>query len=399
MPAIAKSDHSQPPPRCTKEVCEAYRLEKGIVFLKHGSFGAIPEPIRLAVDSWRARIEARPIEMIARKMKQHLGEVKHVLGEYIGTEPHRIGLITNATTGVGAVLRSIAWKRGDRIVITNQGYNAVRQAIQYCCERFGCEAVILDLPLPLEDHQIILDRFMKAIDTHTRLVIVDHITSPTAIILPVAEIARACRDKGVLCLVDGAHAPGMIPLNIDEIGADWYTGNLHKWVCAPKGCAFLVASAQTETWTHPETTSHMHGHGFAEEFDWQGTRDFAPWLTIPAAIEFVSGGFPGGIREHNHQLATWAQKKLCQDFGTRSISPIDGSMIGSMATIPLPPAIAQRFVSAADFQATLYDTHKIEVPIIDWGGAWHARVSAQAYNCPEDYFALSAAVCSEALVR
>jgi isopenicillin-N epimerase len=240
---------------------------------------------------------------------------------------------------------------------------------------------------------------MKALDIHTRLVIVDHITSPTAVILPVAEIAHACREKGVLCLIDGAHAPGMIPLNIDEIGADWYTGNLHKWVCAPKGCAFLVASTQTETWTHPETTSHMHGHGFAEEFDWQGTRDFAPWLTIPTAIEFVCGGFPGGIREHNHQLATWAQKKLCLDFGTRSISPIDGSMIGSMATITLPPAISMRFASAADFQATLYDVHKIEVPIIDWGGVWHSRVSAQAYNCPEDYLALSAAVCSEALVR
>lgn len=396
MPASIKFDPTQPPPRCEKAVCEAYRLEKGIVFLNHGSFGALPEPVRIAVEEWRAKFEARPVEMIARKLKDHLGIVKHLLGDYVGTDPNRIGLVTNATSGVGSVLRSIAWKNGDRIVLTNHGYNAVRQAVQFCCERFGCETVIVDIPLPLEDHQIILQRFLQAIDKKTRLVIVDHITSPTAVILPVAEIARACRNQGVLCLVDGAQAPGMIDLKIDEIGADWYTGNLHKWVCAPRGSAFLVASSETEPWTHPETTSHLHGYGFAEEFDWQGTRDFAPWLTIPTAIEFVRSGFPGGICEHNHQLATWAQKKLCEDFSTASISPLDGSMIGSMATIPLPSAISTRFSSVAHFQAALYEKHKIEVKIIDWGGGWYARISAQAYNCPEDYFALSAAVCSEA---
>lgn len=397
MPAASKNVPSQPPPSCTAATRGAFRLEDGIVFLNHGSFGAVPDPVSAAAESWRAKIEARPIEMIARRMKDLLGSVKQAVGEYLGADSARIGLVTNATSGVGAVLGSISWKNGDRIVLSNQGYNAVRQAVQFCCERFGCEAVIVDLPLPLDDAQKICDRFMRAVDPRTRLVIVDHITSPTAVVLPVAKIARACRQVGVRCLIDGAHAPGMVPLQIDSIGADWYTGNLHKWVCAPKGCAFLVAAADTAPWTHPDTKSHCHGQGFAPEFDWQGTRDFANWLAIPTAIEFVRSGFPGGLCEHNHQLAIWAQQRLCADFGARPISPIDGSMIGSMATIELPPEISRRFASAALFQAALYDTHRIEVPIIDWGGTWSVRISAQAYNRPEDYLALSAAVAAEVL--
>ena len=395
MPPTPKDQGIQPPPRCTEDVWGAFRLEKGIVFLNHGSFGAVPEPVRAAAESWRAKIEARPIEMIGRRMTDLLDTVRSAVGEYVGADPSRIGLVTNATTGVGSVLGSIPWNKGDRIVLTNQGYNAVRQAVHYCCERYGCETVIVDLPLPLDRPKEICARFMNAIDRRTRLVIVDHITRPTAVVLPVAEIAQACRRLGVRCLIDGAHAPGMVDLRIDEIGADWYTGNLHKWVCAPKGSAFLVASAEVAPWTHPETRSHCHGRGFAAEFDWQGTRDFANWLAIPTAIDFVRSGFPGGIQQHNHQLAVWAQHRLCNDFGTRPISHSDGSDIGSMATIPLPPEISMRFACATLFQAALYDKHRIEVPIIDWGGSWYARVSAHAHNRVEDYLALSSAVSAE----
>jgi len=392
MAANPSNTPPEPPQRCPDGLRSAFRLEDGIVFLNHGSFGAVPEPVAAAAQHWRQQIESRPVEMLARRMNGLLGDVRTRVGEYLAADPARIGLIGNATSGVGAVLNSIHWKTGDRIVVSNHGYNAVRQAAQNCCERFGCELIVVDLPLPFRTAHDVVNRFLSAVDDRTRLVIVDHITSPTALILPVAEIARWCKSRGVLCLVDGAHAPGMIPLRIDDIGADWYTGNLHKWVCAPRGCGFLVASPQTADWTHPQTTSHLHGHGFEAEFSWQGTHDFTNWLTIPAAIDFISGTLASGLRQHNHQLATWAQWRLCEDFQVQPISPLDGSMIGSMAAIPLPPILTTHFQSAAHFQQALYDTHHIEVPIIDWGGAWHVRVSAQAYNQPADYLALSSAV-------
>ncbi len=383
------------PARCSHAVTSAFGLDPVVTFLNHGSFGAVPAPVTLAADQWRQRIEARPIEAIGRRMNDELASVKGHVGEYLGCDPARIGFVINATSGIGSVLRSIHWRRGDRIVVSNQGYNAVRQAAQAYCERFGCEVVVADLPLPLLDDASIVNRIMRAVDARTRLVIVDHITSPTALILPVAQIARACRERGVRCLVDGAHAPGMVQLNIDAIGADWYTGNLHKWVCAPKGCAILVPSVETVAFTHPETTSHNHGHGFAAEFDWQGTRDFAGLLAIPAAIAFVSASSPGGLMAHNHALAAWAHRYLCNAFNVESVSPLDGSMIGSMAAVPLPAVIAQRFTSAQLFQARLYERHHIEVPIIDWGGRWFVRVSAQAYNTTDDYVGLSGAVALE----
>ncbi len=383
------------PPMCSEDVRGAFKLSEGIIFLNHGSFGAVPEAVRVAAEGWRSKLELRPIEMVGRRMTDLLGALKADVGTYLGADPSRIGFVTNATSGIGAVLRSFAWKAGDRIVLSNHGYNAVRQAVHFCCERYGCEAVIVDLPIPLENDTDISDRFLRAVDDRTRLVIVDHITSPTAVILPVAKIAAGCRERGVRCLIDGAHAPGMVALDIDGIDADWYAGNLHKWVCAPKGCAFLVASVGTAPWTHPETTSHFHGHGFAKEFDWQGTRDFANWLAIPEAIKFVQNGYPGGISVHNHRLAVLAQQQLCTDFSTQPVSPLDGSKIGSMATVELPAEIARAFPSASLFQARLYEHHHIEVPVIDWGGKWYVRVSAQAYNAPEDYLALSAAVASE----
>ncbi|MSR69759.1 MAG: aminotransferase class V-fold PLP-dependent enzyme [Phycisphaerales bacterium] len=384
-----------PPPECSASVRGAFGIDPEVVFLNHGSFGAVPAPVARAAEAWRVKIEARPIETIARRMTEELAHVKVRVGEYLGADPARIGFVTNATSGIGAVLRSIHWKPGDRIVISNQCYNAVRQAAHAYCERFGCEVVVVDLPLPLGDEAVIVDRFMSAVDARTRLVIVDHITSPTAIVLPVAAIARACRERAVRCLVDGAHAPGMIPLAIDAIGADWYTGNLHKWVCAAKGCAILVPSPETASFTHPETTSHFHGHGFAAEFDWQGTRDFAGLLAIPAAIDFVTASFSGGLMQHNHALAAWAHRSLCAAFKVEPLSPLDGSMIGSMAAVELPLAIAQRFKSAQLFQAALYERHHIEVPIIDWGGRWYVRVSAQAYNTAQDYVGLSGAVAVE----
>lgn len=366
----------------------AFRLDPTITFLNHGSFGAVPVAVEEECGRWRSRLEARPIEMLGRNIYGLLSGVKTRLGEYLGTAPERIGLVTNATSGVGAVLRSLEWHRGDRITLTNHGYNAVRQAAHAVAERFGVEVDIADLPLPIGDATSVVEGIMGSVTQRTKLVIVDHVTSPTALVLPVAQIVRACHERGVRCLVDGAHAPGMLPLNIDAIAADWYTGNLHKWVCAPKGSAILVPSQEVAPWTHPETTSHFHGHGFAAEFDWQGTRDYSGWLSLPVAVDFVESAGHQQLMRRNHDLARWAHEVICHRLGTTPISPLDGSALGSMAAIELPAAARSSHPSAAHLQAALYEESKIEVPIIDWGGKWLVRVSAQAYNKPGDYLAL-----------
>lgn len=383
------------PPAPLRGAKGAFRLDSEFVFLNHGSFGAVPRAVEAEASRWRDRLEARPIEMVGRAIHGLLGEVRESVGCALGCAPERVGLVTNATTGIGAVLNSIEWRRGDRILVTNHGYNAVRQAVQRVGERWGTQCVVADLPLPLMDASQVVEAVLRRVDAQTRLVIVDHITSPTALVFPVKEIAAECRARGVLCLVDGAHAPGMLPLAIDDIGADWYTGNLHKWMCAPKGSGILVASEECARFTHPETISHFHGSGFVEEFGWQGTRDYANWLAIPAAINFMAGFGPGAAMAHNRALANWAHGLLARAFRVKTISPLDGTLLGSMATIPLPESLHAKFTTAAAFQARLYDTHKIEIPVIDFGGTWHARVSAQVHNAPSDYLALEAAVLAE----
>ena len=391
----ADSDAAQCPSGAFKcPLAGSFSLSRTVCFLNHGSFGAVPRPVQEAQRRWMEEIESQPVEALARNMAARLVAVRERLGAVLGTHPGRMGLLTNASAGVGSVLRSIPWKRGDQIVVSNHGYNAVRQAVQAQCERFGCETVVVDIPLPLSGTDDVRSRFRGAINRNTRLVIVDHVTSPTALQFPVNEIAADCRDAGVHCLVDGAHAPGMLRLEIDSIDCDWYTGNLHKWVCAPRGCAFLVAAERVLSITHPETTSHQHGLGLALESDWQGTRDFSAWLAIPAALDFIASGGPSAtsLAERNIALARWAHAMLSDAWQVEPLSPRDGSMLGSMASVMLPAPIQRAYASASDFQTYLYQTHRIEVPVIDWGGHWFVRVSAQAYNTPQDYLLLAGAV-------
>ena len=220
----------------------------------------------------------------------------------------------------------------------------------------------------------------------------DHVTSPTAVVFPVEAIVKAAAQRGIDVLIDGAHAPGMLDLDVAALGAAYYTGNLHKWVCAPKGAAFLWARPDRQAQLHPNTISHHLGQGFSAEFAWQGTRDITAWLCARDAIEFMDRlGWPR-VREHNHRLAAWAQATLCGRLGVTPATPADGSMLGSMATIALPATARQQFATTAALQAALYQRHGIEVPVIDWGGRWWFRVSCQVYNAPWHYQRLAQAL-------
>ena len=380
--AVPPIDLTPPAPVEAGDLAALFPLDRSYTFLNHGSFGSTPLEVLAAQQSIRGELEARPIEMLDRKMKRMLPEARARVAKFVGTDPDRLGFVGNATEGVNAVLGSMRWREGDEVIVVDHVYNAMRQSLRRLARDAGIVIREVDVPLPLRSPSDWLDRVCSAFSPRTKLLLVDHITSPTALIVPVRDIVAAARARGIMTLVDGAHTPGSIALSIDEIGADAYTANLHKWVCTPKGCAILVVRSGLEGSVHPLATSHFFGEGFTREFDWQGTRDFSPWLCAPFAIDFFARFGWDRVRAHNHALACWSQRFLCTRWHVEPLSPLDGSMLASMAAVRLPDGLQERFPSAPALQAELYDRHRIELPIIDWKGRWHCRVSCHLHTTP-----------------
>ncbi len=373
---------------------DLWALEPGITFLNHGSFGSVPAPIRSACEAWRARVEGRPIEMLARQLPELLAGARRRVAAFLGSDPDCTGFVTNATAGCNSALAAIDWAPGDRVLFLNHGYNAVRQCIHHHAVSRGALIDIVDIPWPVAGSASIVSRVLGAMRARTRLLVLDQVTSPTAIVMPVEQIVRGARAAGVLTLVDGAHAPGMIPLDVGAIDADWWCGNLHKWCYAPKGCAVIVASERQRDRTHPPVISHHLGRSFADEFDWQGTFDPAPWLCAGDAIDFTMSAAGGSLGERNRQLAQWAHDMLCARLGQPPLVESDAAeLLGSMACVRVPDALRRRFASAAQMQAWLYSDHRIEIPVIDFGG-WHMRLSAAPYSTNDDYERLASALCA-----
>jgi isopenicillin-N epimerase len=370
----------------------AYPLDAAACFLNHGSFGSPRREVLARQDAWRGWIEADPIERLGRGVREWLAASREQVASFVGADPAGIGFVTNATEGVNAVVRSIAWRRGDRIVTTDHVYHAVRQTLRRIAAESGAELVEVPLPAPFGSPAEIAARVEEALAPATRLLVIDHVTSPTAVVFPVERLVACCRRRGIEVLVDGAHGPGMLPLDLASLDADHYAANLHKWVGAPKGAGFLFSHARVRGRVHPLVTSHFFGEGFAREFDWQGTRDVTPWIVAGEAIEAGRRcGWPA-IRRHNHALAIAAQAMLAARWQVETLTPLDGSMLGSMAAIPLPPAVAARFGDAEAVQAELRRRGGIEVPVIPWTGGLLVRISAAPYNRPWQYEHLAACV-------
>ena len=378
-PSLAVEPPAEPFPG---DLAALFPLDRSYCFLNHGSFGSVPLEVLAAQQVIRMEIEARPIEMLDRALKQRLPAARARVAQFVGAAPDRLGFVVNATEGVNALLRSMRWERGDEVIVVDQVYNAMRQSLVRLGAEFGVVLRMVDVPLPIRSPADWIAAIESAYSPRTRLLLVDHITSPTAIVLPVRELVARARAHGVRTLVDGAHAPGSVELDVESIGADAYTANLHKWVCAPKGCAFLGVSAELAREVHPLATSHFLGEGFGREFDWQGTRDVSAWLAAPAAIDFFARFGWERVRARNHELAVWTQRFLCEAWGVEPLSPLDGSMLASMAAVPLPPGFSARFASVTELQAHLYAAHRIELPVIDWKGRWHVRVSCHLHTSP-----------------
>ena len=389
MPDSTKSD---PPKPLAPDLRQHWLLKEDVAFLNHGSFGACPIPVLNEQQRWRANIEARPIELLGRKCEMWLNVARLGVATSLGL-PTNFGFVTNATEGINAVLQSLKFQPGDELLTTNHVYNAVRKAMQYVAGRSGATYREILIPLPLESAEHIERAVISALGEKTRLLVIDHVTSPTALVFPVEKIAHACRKRGIEVLVDGAHAPGMLKFHIPVLGAHFYSGNLHKWVCAPKGSAFLWVHKQRQPEIHPLIISHNFMSGFEKEFGWQGTRDISGLLSISAALDFFrQWGWPSVMR-HNHELAIWAQQMLCSRWNTIPMTPLDGRLIGAMATLRLPLRFQHIDEPAREIlQQRLYDEFKVEAPLILWDGHAYVRVSCQIYNRPEDYERLGEAI-------
>lgn len=386
--AASFSPVTHPPAPLRDHLASEWMLEPGVDFLNHGSFGAVPRVVFEEQTEWRRRIEAAPVEVIARRRLELIDAAKEPVGRWLGMRSEDFGLVTNATEGVNAVLHSLTFRPGDELLTTTHVYNAVRQAMKFTCARSGAAYREVDVPLPVGSPSEIADAVMGALSGRTRLVVIDHVTSPTAMVYPVESIVAACAARGVDVLIDGAHAPGMIPLNVDAIGAAYYSGNLHKWSFAPRGAAFLWVRPDKQAQIHPTVVSHHYNEGFCREFSWQGTRDFSAWLATPRAVQLTAALGGDAVRDHNHAMAVWAHQLLLERLNVpHPLTPLDGSMLGSMAAVELPPRLAALGDPELEsLQQTLYARHRLEVPLMRLSPkTLLLRVSCQVYNTPRQY--------------
>ena len=371
-----------------------FLLDPALIFLNHGSFGACPAEVFACYQSWQRELERNPVEFLARRSAELLAHSRAALARSLGADPGHLVYITNATQGVNTVARSLPLQAGDEILSTDHEYGACDNTWAFVCGRVGAKYVRVEIPLPFRAAEF-TERVWAGVTPRTRAIYLSHLTSTTALLFPLAEICRRARRAGILTLIDGAHAPGQIPLSLDELGADFYTGNCHKWLCAPKGAAFLHArpehhallDATVVSWGysnevagHTDFAAYTGSTQLERRLQWQGTRDLAAFLTVPAAIEFQSQHDWARVRRECHALAAEALRRICARTG---LSPVceDGDF-GQMVAIPVPP------MEADQLKETLFDRYRIEVPVTAHRGRLFVRISVQGYNTREDVEAL-----------
>jgi len=377
-----------------KALRSEWLLDPDVTFINHGSFGATPRAVLVEQDRWRARMERHPTSFMTYELPVALRAAATRLAEFVGAADRDLVFVENATVGCNAVLNSFQLEVGDEILVTDHCYPAIRKAAEHVAHRTGARVVEASMPIPLGDCGDIATPIGSRCGSRTRLAILDHVTSPTAVVCPIRDLTSLCRASGAAVLIDGAHAPGMLALDIPSIGADWYVGNCHKWLMAPKGSGFLWTSPARQSDTHPLVISHGYRQGFTAEFDWTGTRDPSAWLAVPAAIDFHRQLGGPALQARNSALAREAANLLLQRW--RSERATSDALTGSMAAVRLPDKGAATAHRALELRRLLFDQHRIEVAIQLFGGALWARISAQAYNELSDYERLAQVFASEA---
>jgi isopenicillin-N epimerase len=382
-----------------------WRLDPKIVFLNHGSFGSCPASVLEFQSRLRDRLERQPVEFFVRDLEGLVDEARAALAGFLGSDPRDLVFVPNATAGVNTVLRSLAFARGDELLVTNHEYNACRNALDFVAVRSGVRVVVATVPFPLRSEDEIVGAILERVGRRTKLALIDHVTSQTGLIFPVERLVKELDRRGVDALVDGAHAPGMIPLNLRQAGAAYYTGNCHKWLSAPKGAGFLCVRRDRQKWIRPLSISHgansprKDRSPFLIEFGWTGTCDPSACLSVPAALRFMESRLRGGwpaILERNRALALAARRVLCDVLEIES--PCPDRLIGSLASVPIPDGEEGKPPSsplyADPLQERLRQRYRIEVPIIPWPSPPKRllRISAQLYNSLPQYELLADAL-------
>ncbi len=377
---------------------DLFLLDPDIVFLNHGSYGACPREVFDVFQHWQREMERNPVEFLGRRSGTLLAEARAQLAAHLGARGEDLVFVTNATTGVNIVAASLALQPGDEVLATDHEYGACDATWQRACEQAGATYRRVPIPLPFEPERFV-QTLLAAVTPRTRLIFVSHITSVTALVFPLAELCAAARERGITTLVDGAHAPGQIELDLAAVGADFYTGNCHKWLCAPKGAAFLHARPERQaevqatvvSWGYvAEVSGHTGFDAYAgrsvleRRLQWQGTRDIAAFLAVPAAIDFQARHEWPVQRARCHAMALALQRRVLAGNGLAPVAPDEA--YAQMVTIPV------RCSDGDALRRRLFEQHRIEVPVTWHGGHTFVRVSVQAYTTEAELAALEAAL-------
>lgn len=358
-------------------VRELWALDPAAAFLNHGSFGATPRPVLEEQSRWRSRMEANPVDFLHRRYPSYVGDAREAVAEFLGADPAGLAFVPNATTGVMTVLRSLGLGPGDRVVVTDHVYAAVEIALR----SLGVWLVVVPVDLSSDDPEALL---LASVEPGTRLVVVDAVASATAYVFDAARVVAGCRAAGVPCLVDAAHAPGLLPVDLRALDPDYWTGNLHKWCCAPKGAAVLYVRSSLRDRMRPLVPSHDHALGFPRALDWAGTHDPTAWLAAPAALELMASLGWETVRSYGVALAAW---------GAALMASVPG------VSVPVPPARQGQMVlldaglpswdAAVALRDRFWADDRVEVGATPWRGRGWLRFSTAPYSTPRDLHRLA----------
>jgi isopenicillin-N epimerase len=363
-----------------------FLLRPDVVFLNHGSFGACPRPVFDAYQRWQLELERQPVEFLHYRFKDLMRGARASLAGFLAVDADDVVYVPNVTTGLNLVARSLPLRPGDDVLTTDHEYGALDRTWRFVCERRGVRYVQARLPLPLESPEQLVDAIWAQVTPQTRVLFLSHITSPTALIFPIETLVRRARAAGIMTVIDGAHAPGQIPLDLGSLGADFYGGNCHKWMCAPKGSGFLYARREVQSLLEPLVVSWGWPSNFVDEQQRQGTRDIAAFLAVPAAIEFLREHHWPAVRQACHALARTARSALAAESRLPPLSADSATWYAQMVSVPVPLVDAERA------RTRLWKEFNIEAPVTAWNGRRLVRVSIQGYNTEADVEALVAAV-------
>ncbi len=371
---------------------ELFLLDPEVTFLNHGSFGACPKPVFEEYQRWQRELEWQPVEFLGRRFTDLMRKARSALGDYLGAEADDLVYVTNATVGLNIVARSLDLRPGDEVLTTDHEYGALDRTWRFLCAKHGAKYVRQPVNAPIQSAAEVIEAIWSGVTDRTRVLFISHITSPTAITLPIAPLIDRARARGIITMIDGAHAPGQIDLNLHELGADFYSGNLHKWLMSPKGSAFLYARREMQHLVEPLVVSwgwesEKPGPSkFVDEQEWTGTRDIAAFLSVPAAIQFQRDHDWPRVRREGHELVRYARQQVSDLFDLPPLTPDHEQWFAQMSALPLPAC------DLDTLKRRLYDEYRLEIPTTRWNDRGFVRLSIQGYNTRTDVDVLVAAL-------